>query len=494
MKLKIKSLWSWIISHKIWSVIIILIIVGGFMFFGGEDKKQAEEFVLVETGTIKEQVSVTGNVKPLSEVDLAFERGGRVASLPAVVGDSVSAGEILASVSNADLVASVNQAKANLKKAQASLGSAADVAALNFSSSRSNLYNSIKDAYTKSDDALRNKIYSLFSDPQRYNSRLIFSTDSSLQEDIEKGKDETGEMLNAWSRSLEKLTLESNLDTYYQEAKTNLNSIKDLLDKSAEAVNRINTNDYTSQAQFETWKSNISTARTSINTKIDSLTADYNAFRSADLSVRVSVKDDLAEQAAVEVAIAQVQSAEAELGKTIIRSPIAGVITDVPIKLGEIVSSNQSAVSVISYGDYEIESFVPEADISKIKISNEAEVTLDAYGSAVIFQATVLKIDPAATVIDGVPTYKVTLKFVTKDERVRSGMTANLEINTAQVENALIIPARAVYPKDNKRFVKVVGADGALSEREVSVGLRGFDGRLEILSGLKDGEKVSTAL
>lgn len=464
------------------------------MFFGGDDSKQSTEFVLVETGTIKEQVSVTGNVKPLSEVSLAFERGGRVASLPISVGDKVFSGQVLASVSNADLVASVNQAKANLKKAQASLGSGADVAALDFSNSRSNLYNSVKDAYTKSDDALRNKIYSLFSDPQRYNASLLFITDSSLQEDIEQGKDDVGDSLEAWSRSLEKFTLESNLETYYLEAKINLNLIKGLLDKAAEAVNRIGANDYADQARVDSWKTSISTARTSINTKIDSLTTDYNAFRSSDLSVRVSAKDNLAEQAAVEAAMAQVQSAEAELAKTIIRSPISGVVTDVPIKLGEIVSSNQKAVSVISYGEYEIESFVPEADISKIKIGNKAEVTLDAYGNGAIFEAVVLKIDPAATIIDGVPTYKVTLRFAESDERVRSGMTANLEISTAEVIDVLVVPARAVYPKDNKRFVKIIGADGALTEREVTVGLRGFDGRLEILSGLSAGEKVSTAL
>ena len=52
-----------------------------------------------------------------------------------------------------------------------------------------------------------------------------------------------------------------------------------------------------------------------------------------------------------------------------------------------------------------------------------ADVTLDAYGSGVIFQARVDIIDPAETVLDGVPPYKVTLDFVSADPRIRSGMT-----------------------------------------------------------------------
>ena len=47
-----------------------------------------------------------------------------------------------------------------------------------------------------------------------------------------------------------------------------------------------------------------------------------------------------------------------------------------------------------------------------------------------LISTEVIKIDPAATIIDGVPTYKVTLKFVDQDERIRSGMTANLDILT----------------------------------------------------------------
>lgn len=496
MKNKLKIFIDFVRRHKVWSTIIALVIIGLIFFlFKGDNEKTNDSFVVAEIGVILEEVSVTGNVKPLSDVELAFERGGRVANINVSVGDRVYSGQTLATVSNADLVANLSQAQANLKKVQASLGSAEDKAILDLAQARTSLYNSIKDSYTKSDDALRNKVYSLFDDPLRYNAILSFSADSYLKDNIEEGKTEANESLEAWYRSLSKIDETADLEIQYNLAKTNLSKLKILLDQSALAVNGLESeSDYTLQSEIDTWKLNISTARTSINSTIDNLTASFDQFKTAGLSAKISQRNTLAEEAGVEQAEAQVASAEAELVKSIIRSPIDGVVTDIPIKLGEIVPVNQKALSVISYGDYQVESFIPEADISKIKLGNKADTTLDSYGNDVVFETLVIKIDPAATVIDGVPTYKVTLKFVNKDDRIRSGMTANLDILTAEKKDVLTVSARAVYSKDDGRYVKVLGIDNKTIEKKVEVGLRGFDGRVEIISGLEVGEKVSTSL
>lgn len=496
MKTIFKAILAFIKLHKIWSVIIGLIILGGLWYMLAGNKKAVNtDFAVTEIGSIREVVSVTGNVKPLASVDLAFERGGRVAVIDVAVGDKVLVGENLAAVSNADLLANVDQAKANLKKMQASVGTGADRTALSLAQAKDLLVNTIKDSYTKADDAVRNKMYSLFADPFRYNAHLLFNTDSSLRDDIETGRNTLSDSLDSWSQSLTSLSDTSDLDTPSVLAQNNLNSIKLILDKCASAVNALDSiSDGIPQAQIDTWKLNISTARTETSAAIDALTASINQLKTANLSSKISGSDTLAEEAGIEAAQAAVASAEAELAKSMIVSPISGVVTDVPIKLGEIVPVNQPAISVISYGDYEIEAFVPEADIAKVKIGNLASTTLDAYGSGINFDTQVIKIDPAATVIDGVPTYKVTLKFVNQDDRVRSGMTANLDILTAQKENVLSIPARTVYTKDDGKYVRVLDAKGVPQEVKVEVGLRGVDGMDEIVSGLKVGDKVSTVI
>jgi HlyD family secretion protein len=496
MQNKLKGLGGFLRSHKIWTVIIILLVLVSAWYFinkSSENVKFAE--VTVVRGSLSEIVSVTGNVKPFSDVSLAFERGGRVSNVYAVVGDRVSANQVLASVSNADLSANLDQAKANLKITELQLGSKTDKVSLDLAQAKTSLINNIKDSFTKADDALQNKIYSLFNNPARYNSKLIFTADSSLQKDIEDGRNIASDMLDIWYLSLGKLDNNSDLVSYYNSTKENLVFLKKLLDQCAEAVNGLTTDSANAtQIQIDTWKLNISSARTSIDSTINSLVNSGDQYQVANLAMKNSQTDLSIQSASIEQARAGVSSAEAELAKSVIKSPVDGVITKIDIKIGETVTANKDVVSVISYGQYEIESFVPEADIAKIKIGDLASTTLDAYGSSVNFETMVIKIDPAATVIDGVPTYKVTLKFINKDDRVKSGMTANLDIMTEKKDGVLVIPTRVVISENNKKYVNVLGiGDGAVVTKvEVVTGLRGVDGFVEIVSGLKEGDKVVT--
>ena len=145
----------------------------------------------------------------------------------------------------------------------------------------------------------------------------------------------------------------------------------------------------------------------------------------------------------------------------------------------------------MSIGRYEMEAFVPEADIAKVKVGNKANVTLDAYGSDNFFPAEVYQIDPAETVIEGVATYRVRLRFIQEDIRIKSGMTANIDLITKEVSQVIAIPARVVVSFAGEKTVKVL-VDNKPIERKVILGVKGSDGMVEVLSGLKVGESVIT--
>jgi macrolide-specific efflux system membrane fusion protein len=83
----------------------------------------------------------------------------------------------------------------------------------------------------------------------------------------------------------------------------------------------------------------------------------------------------------------------------------------------------------------------------------------------------------------------VTVGFNTKDEKIKSGMTANLTILTNNKDNVLVVPSRAVSARGDTRYVQVLQDDKSV-EKEVQVGLKGDDGLWEISSGLNAGEKV----
>ena len=122
-----------------------------------------------------------------------------------------------------------------------------------------------------------------------------------------------------------------------------------------------------------------------------------------------------------------------------------------------------------------------------------ASDTLDAYGSFTDFPSQVTAIDPAETVLEGVPTYKVTLKFVNPDSRILSGMTANLEILTHEAAGVLEIPYRAVIITATSTMVRLLNPDGAsYTTVPVVTGLKGSDGTIQVISGLKAGDKVVT--
>ena len=91
--------------------------------------------------------------------------------------------------------------------------------------------------------------------------------------------------------------------------------------------------------------------------------------------------------------------------------------------------------------------------------------------------------------VEGVSTYKVTLEFFEEDEKIKSGMTADLDIKTDKRSGVVYVPQRAVITQDGEKFVQVLGG-GQVKEVPVKTGLRGSDGRVEIMEGVKEGDKV----
>jgi len=507
-------------NNKKWTALIVIILLVLAYFIFGNKKTTIIDTVTVERHNITEEVSATGNVEPLSNLVLSFESSGQVSHVYVSVGDKVYKGQILATLSNADLVASLEQAKAGLKITEANFssvknGSTLEQIAVNESQvekAKSDLYgskislvNSIKDSYTKSDDMIRNYVDLMFLNPRSQNPSLLFQTDFQLQNDIISGRANIENILNSWVNSTSILNINSDFDLSVSASINNLTVIQTFLQNLALAINKLIPNSTISQTTITLWKTNISNARSAIDLSLSNLSSvsnQYKAFGStldiANSQLSLIKAGATAEQlkvqeATVEQAQANVDSAQARLNKSMIFSPINGVITNVSAKVGQTMQPGVSAISVISFGQYNVESFIPEADIAKIKIGNKSTTTLDAYGSNTFFDTFITKIDPAETVIQNVPTYKITLEFASSsDNRIKSGMTANLDILTGQKSDVLAVPSRSVYSIDTDKYVKLVDSKDNTKkiETKVETGMRGVDGYIEIISGLNEGDKI----
>lgn len=258
-------------------------------------------------------------------------------------------------------------------------------------------------------------------------------------------------------------------------------------------------------------ESSVTTAKNSLATAQDQLSLKQAGYTAEQIKAQEAMvnqaKANLASQKAMaNQAYASIEQYRAQIEKTIIRAPINGVVAKMEAKRGEIVLPSSTTyeiqmplVSIISEGDYEIVVFIAEVDISKVKVGDEAMITLDAYGSDEVFEAVVMDVHPSETLTEGLATYKTILNFKKIDERIKSGMTTNVDILTAEKEGVIVIPQRAVITKEGKKIVRVLKENPEtalheLTEVEVVTGLRGSAGEIEIAEGVNEGDKIVTAI
>jgi len=187
---------------------------------------------------------------------------------------------------------------------------------------------------------------------------------------------------------------------------------------------------------------------------------------------------------------AALQQSQASRSKAMIYAPIDGVVTKIHKKVGELAMASEIMVEVLS-PHFEIEVDIPETDIVKLALSDKVVVTLDAYGDEREFMGNVVLIDPASTNIQDVVYYKVKVAIDNDEKDIRSGMTANVLISTETKENVLYLPFRSILTHNgfDKRYIRVV-ENGELKEKDVTVGLRGDDGLIEVETGVEEGQEV----
>ncbi|NBV77263.1 efflux RND transporter periplasmic adaptor subunit [bacterium] len=490
------------------SSVFIIVLGVGWWYFLGSEKSVPMQTLTVTKGDFVTQVTVSGKVKSASQVDLGFAQAGRVTGVYTSVGNSVSAGALLAQVENDDLRALVEQRQAVLANQRAKLRSLEagtrpesiavtqsqlESAKTAYAESTIALQNALADAYTTSDAAVHNVVDLFVSNPRSEFPQIVFQTsDLQMTSDFVAARVKAESMLSQWSNTV---------STTPAAVTENINQIVRLLEMANAVLNRGISNQSTPQSSINALVTSVSAARTSVNGALSTLTAAMTAEKSAANAV-VTAQNNLklaqagatqadldAQRAQVQSAQADVDSARAQLARTLITAPFSGTVTKVDAKRGQIASTNVPLISMMSRGVFEIEVYVPELSIAKVKVGNTATVTLDALPDAQ-FEAKVISIDPAETVRDGVASYKVTLEFSENNARLKSGLTTDVTITTERRSDVLLIPEGAVTEKDGDMAVVISRPDATSEERKVVTGEVSSTGLIEIISGLSVGDLV----
>lgn len=180
----------------------------------------------------------------------------------------------------------------------------------------------------------------------------------------------------------------------------------------------------------------------------------------AEAAASRAVADEASARAQVSEARAALEVKETDLGKTLIRSPINGIVLSRDVEPGQTVAASLQAPVLFTLAEdltqMELHVDVDEADVGQVKEGQNATFTVDAYPDRV-FPARIKQVRYGAQTSGGVVTYTTVLAVDNSELFLRPGMTATADITVKEVHTAILVPNAALRftpPSDGKERVK----------------------------------------
>ena len=182
----------------------------------------------------------------------------------------------------------------------------------------------------------------------------------------------------------------------------------------------------------------------------------------------------------------QIEDLDTQLALAELVTPVDGTVSSIGMVEG--LAAPTSDALVLESASLEVDADVVEADISSLAVGQPALVSIDALDLEV--PGTVTSVAPVATAASGsVVTFPVTVSLDEAPEAIRPGMSSDVEITIAEAADVVVVPLTAVTSSPAGDIVRVLGSDGSLEARPVTVGLAS-ETVAEIQSGVTVGDDV----
>jgi len=385
----------------IFLAVILVIAAGGYALYKASRKPVPVRTVKLVRGDLRVTVSATttSTIESEHNVTVSAQRLGTIAALPVKEGDFVHAGQVLAVLDKADVMAQLAQAEANVALAK---------------------------------------------------KRLAQSEAGVAMEKAQSG------------------AAVSETESVMNEAKSNLDRSEGLFARGM-----------VSRQEVDAARRTYDVARARHD----------NAVAGVDVN-KVKAQDVAASQSVVKQALAAAESVRVQLGYCTITSPIDGVISKLPVDLGEMVSTGSVVAEIVDPEDIYVLSTIDEVDVSKLRLGMPVNVRVDALPDKLL-EGSIYRISP---IVSGqkqeTRTFEVRTHFKEKVEFLKPGMSADIEALSKEMKGVLHLPAQALMDREGKKSVYVV-VGGKAKAVPVGVGYLSWSDA-EIKSGLKEGDIVIT--
>ncbi|MGV8026775.1 MAG: efflux RND transporter periplasmic adaptor subunit [Anaerolineaceae bacterium] len=427
---------------------VLLIIVLIILFTQLQKNSVSDENLLtavVEKGELIATVGGTGKVEANKSATLTWKTNGNVSAIYVKNGDTVSIGDMLAELSQTSLPQSVILAQADLVDAKRNLETA-----LESDTQRSQTYLDLLDAEENLKETQKD------IDHWNYKNANQEIVDQARADFIKAEED-----LKQVKADLQSLATDGS-EADLQKAQTKVDESQLTRDKALRNLSYILGKTYNTEVAQDFANYDL------VNAQMEDAQREWDRVKNGQ-----NEDDILAAQA-------KVTAAEAVAGMANLRAPFNGTVTAIMTKEGDEVSAGTNAFRIDDLSKFYIEVDIPEIDINRVQIGQDAEFTFDSLLDKT-YHGTVVEVAGAGTENQGETNFTIKLLMTDGDKNILPGMTASVSITVLKLENTLIVPTRAIRLEDGV-VVVYVQRNGSIERVIVEIG-SSSDSYTQVLSG-----------
>ena len=527
-----------IIRPLILILLLVALVAGGYWYYRNRSASTAAaaastnftQVVDVTRGNLSAAISVVGELDAVENAELAFERMSGTAKLESLLvkaGNTVKAGQVLATIDATPYQQALDQAKSDLQAAEETLAelktptTALDIAKADLTIATAEYQGQ------QAQDTLANLLQPDLAQlkvnvadaqstlAQAQASLVAAKSDTAAQDQLAKLRDTEAELTVEHGR----LATENYSDPFYQDRlQVAYNKMMDAVDARVTAEVQPQVNTLKAQMQVRKAEQSLADAQKAL------ADAQAGAKASTDAALTLAKAQLAVKDAEVALATAQdarakldegadavtlasaqadvdkkrlaVADAETALAGTKLTAPFDGTVLQTNVAVGDVIAANTSILSLANLNNLQVLASVDETTIRRVSAGQPAQITFDAVPGQTL-QGQVGDVPLQGTLQGGVMVYEVPISLVGAEKLpLLVGMTANVKVAVGQAENALLVPAMALQKANGMYQVLVPNTVDPAGQPEavpVEVGLS--DGSYtQIVRGLNDGDKVMVEL
>jgi multidrug efflux pump subunit AcrA (membrane-fusion protein) len=491
---------------------VILIIAGLTIALATRDKdgdKVMQKTEVVKRGDLVVKINASGNLESLITVEVKSNVEGEIESLLVEEGDFVEKDQVLLQIDDKQIREDMKQAEANVRAAKAQLEQSerslnvkdsqldSDLqqqrdsvtqAQINYDAAKATTIQQISQQETDIQNAiealeqdrisLRQAEISL-KQAQLTLSELKQSADAA-KVDLENAKSELSRTQELYEKKfVAKKSLEdtqaalANATSRYDSAQKRILSQEETIKSQKETIDMRERAIKTRERTIEFEKQNLGLLKQTRAAQEQQALTQLNIAQTRLKQLEENITDEKdINRLSLESANASLLRAQStlnnqmeRLGWTTIKAPMSGIVINLEIEEGEIVTSGRSAFSqspplmqIVDLSQMVVETSINEVDMEKLELGQKAEIRIRAYPDKV-YEGEVREISPSGQPRDNIIYFEIVVAVLGSPKELRPGMTADVDIIVLEHKNTLILPIEAV--KRERRASGFGGGPGA---------------------------------